>query len=162
MSVCVGIDLSSKAVDLVRLDENKDEATWVRLLLDGAKAWDRIRQIRGLMPPGSMFWDDVYLVAIERPFIRAGQDVVRLAEGAVLACIPAHLQAWEVSVSQWKKALGIPIREKPDASAFPGMLYTSGPNGEVWPQDAFDALGVALYARETNANGIAQALWGAA
>lgn len=155
----LGIDLSSRAIDLVLLDENRDRAEWTRITLEGASAFDRAREIHDLMPqPGWYQAHGVYLIAIERPFVRAGQDVIRLVQGCVLASLPRDLPVWEVSVSQWKKALGVPIREKPDASVFPGMEYLSGPNGEVWQQDALDALGVALYARNLNAQAITEAL----
>ncbi len=154
MSVIVGIDLSSKAIDIVRLDEDKDEAAWLRVDLGGLNAFERTRNIQVAMPKGS-FWDDVYMCAMERPFVKFGQDVIRLAQGATLACIPRNVEVWEVAVSQWKKHLSIPIREKPAWDRFPMSFHR-----ENWPQDALDALGVALYAREVNASGIAKALAG--
>ena len=48
------------------------------------------------------------------------------------------------------------IRIKPTWQEFPGMKFY--PEAVIFPQDAFDALGVALYARDTNARGIADAL----
>jgi hypothetical protein len=152
MSVCVGIDLSSRAIDLVRLDEDNDEAAWTRIELAGGNAFERTRSIPVSMPHGS-FWDDVYLCAMERPFVRFGQDVIRLAQGATLACVPRNVEVWEVAVSQWKKHMSIPIRDKPSWDRFPMSFQRMN-----WPQDALDALGVAIYARETNADGVAAQL----
>lgn len=154
---CVGIDLSTRAIDLVAIDENTARAQWSRIHLEGDGAFARCRQIAASMPLAS-YWDDVYLVAIERPFIRRGQDIVRLAQGAVLAGIPVHVPVWEVSVSQWKHHAGIPTRAKPARSTFPGVTF----NRPVEHQDTYDALGVALYARDLNAAGVAKALQGAA
>lgn len=155
----LGIDFSSFAADLVLLDENADQAVWRRVTLPGATAFERTRELHARMPPPSWYVDnDVYLVGLEKPFFRNGQDMVRLVEGAILACLPRALTVWEVSPSQWKPRLQLPIREKPDARAFAGMEYTSGPNGEAWPQDAYDALGVAVYCRDLNAEIVAGAL----
>jgi hypothetical protein len=148
----LGIDLSSRAIDLVLLDENADRAQWTRIELEGDTAFERARDVAEKMPqPGWYEAHGVYLCAIERPFVRRGQDVIRLVQGAVLAEIPRELHVWEVSVSQWKKALGVPIREKPDARAFGTFSFAAPP---IWAQDAYDALGVALYARDENARGI--------
>jgi hypothetical protein len=143
--------------------ENENRASWTRIDLEGATAFERARDVAEKMPqPGWYEAHGVYLCAIEKPFFRKGQDMIRLVQGCVLAAIPRELHVWEVSPSQWKPALGVPIREKPDATHFPGMEYVSGPNGEAWTQDAFDSLGVAAYARDLNAAAIASALKGAA
>lgn len=148
----VGIDVSSRAIDLVRLNENHDEAEWLSVPLTGHAAWDRVRLIADRMPPAG-WWADVYLCAIERPFARARQDVVRLAQGAALACIPTRVETWEVTPATWKQHLGLKQTEKPSWSAFPSSFFD-----EYWDQNARDALGVALYARDVNAAGIAAAL----
>ncbi len=152
--VVVGIDISTRAIDLVRLDENDDRAEWLSVPLVGETAWDRVRSIRQRMP-GSSWWDNVYLAAIEKPFGHSRDGTIRLAQGAVLACIPHHLELWEVAPATWKKTLGIPIRDKPSWAHFARSLHDY-----TWPQDARDALAVALYARDLNAAGIANALAG--
>jgi len=149
------LDLSSKAIDLVLLDENADLAEWTRIELQGPTAFERARDVSEKMPqPGWYEANEVYLVAIERPFVSHGQDVIRLVQGVVLAEIPRDLEVWEVTPSQWKKALGIPIREKPTADSFPGVVLPGLP----WAVDGYDALGVAAYARDTNAEAVARAL----
>lgn len=158
----LGIDLSSKAIDLVLLDENADRATWTRIDLEGATAFERARDVANKMPQPSWYIDrGVYLIALERPFVRFGQDVIRLVQGCVLGSLPADLPCWEVAVSQWKKALGIPIKEKPSVVSFGNFTFTVD-SDTFWPQDAFDALGVALYARDINAAAIERQLKGAA
>lgn len=151
MSAVVGIDLSSRAIDLVHLDENHDEAAWLSVPLDAGNAWDRTRQIPERMPASS-WWDTVYLCAIEKPFgpSRLAQSVLMRAQGAILAAIPQRIQVWEVTPDEWKHHLGIPRTEKPDWTRFAVSLHD-----HTWPQDARDALGVALYARDTNAAALA-------
>lgn len=154
----LGLDFSSFAVDLVLLDENADRAVWRRVTLPGKTAFDRTRELHDRMPPPSWYIDnDVYLVGLEKPFFRNGQDMVRLVEGAILACLPRSLAVWEVSPSQWKPRLHLPIREKPAAGAFVGMEFASAGDAK-WPQDAYDALGVAVYCRDLNAEIVAGAL----
>jgi hypothetical protein len=49
----LGIDLSSRAIDLVLLDENEQRAQWQRVELEGATAFDRARDVANKMPqPG--------------------------------------------------------------------------------------------------------------
>jgi hypothetical protein len=158
----LGIDLSSRFIDLVLLDENSDRAEWTRIVLEGATAFERAREVAEWMPqPGWYEAHGVYLIALERPFVRRGQDVIRLIQGCVLAELPRALEVWEVSPSQWKNALGVPMRDKPTSLTFPEF---GADHGELayWPTDALDALGVALYARDTNAALVARALGGAA
>jgi hypothetical protein len=160
----LGIDLSSKAIDLVLLAENSDTASWTRINLEGASAFERARDVAEKTPqPGWYEAHGVYLIALERPFVRFGQDVIRLVQGCVLGALPTDVLVVEVAVSQWKKHLGVGIRDKPTAADFPGFeLAVADPeqlerDGSI-PQDAFDALGIARYARDVNAQAISDAL----
>jgi hypothetical protein len=64
---------------------------------------------------------------------------------------------WEIAPQTWKAALGF-SRRKPAWDDYPAI-----PVGvAAWPQDAIDAYGLALYARDSNAAGVAKALQGAA
>jgi len=160
----LGIDLSSKAIDLVLLDENRNASTWTRIDLEGATAFERARDVAAKMPqPGWYEAHGVYLVAIERPFSASRNDVVRLVEGCVLAEIPHGLDVWEIAPQTWKAHIGFRGRGKPTRDAFPGILLTSRTyyGGLLVldpPQDALDALGVALTARDQNAALIAAQL----
>ena len=107
--------------------------------------------------PGWYEAHGVYLVAIERPFSASRNDVVRLVEGCVLGEIPHGLDVWEIAPQTWKAHIGFRGKGKPSLADFPTLdTYPFLP--EDWPQDALDALGVALYARDTNAAMIAKAL----
>lgn len=150
----VGIDLSSRAIDIVRVQENDYTADWLSLPLHGLTAWDRTRDISRQMPTSSWF-DDVYLCAIEKPFgpSRRGQAVLMRAQGAVLAAIPERIPVWEVTPDESRRHLGIPNARKPQWPDLPASLFD-----DYWSQDARDALAIALYARDVNAQGIARAL----
>lgn len=150
----LGIDLSSRAIDLVLLDENQQRAQWQRVELDGATAFDRARDIAEKMPqPGWYEAHGVYLIAVEEPMGFQSRVLYRV-QGAILACLP-DVPVWEVRPAAWKNALGLKQTEKPNGTDFPGMHTAVH---EAWPQDALDALGVALYARDLNAAGVAKKL----
>ena len=160
MSSVVGIDLSSRAVDLAKLDESADHAIHTRISLERdkrAKAWDRTLLVPELMPKAG-YWDDVYLVAIEIPF-GAGTGAVagiNRVVGAVAASLPAQLRepyrCWAVRPGEWRTWLG--LHGKPDVQLIEQLgLVLEGPYAAS--QDARDALCIAYYARETNAAALA-------
>jgi len=155
MTSVVGIDLSSRAVDLAALDETTGHATHTRISLERDKratAWERTLALPELMPPTS-FWDDVYLAAIEAPY-GAGHGTVAVLNrivGALAATIPVR-PLWVVRPDEWKRSLG--VRGKPDAETVEQLgLTLEGPYAAS--QDARDALCIAYYARETNARALA-------
>lgn len=180
----VGIDLSTKAIDLVKLSEDSNRAEWVRCELAGATAWERAMSVREALTNGmyrrewpmelngrdAFWWDDVYLVAIERP-VNDQKRVLRLIQGAVIASLPAKLRqphcCWEIHPSTWKAGLG--LKGKPtndDLAGFePDMMTCTTPelvrawltDGEE-AQNARDAYCLALYARDTNARAVEKAL----
>lgn len=152
----LGIDLSSRAVDLVLLDENEQRASWTRVDLEGATAFERTRDVAQKMPqPGWYEAHGVYLCAIEEP-VGFQSRVLYRVQGAILACLP-DVPVWELRPATWKNALGIKQTEKPAIGSFPGFRFEVDALG-WWPQDAYDALGVALYARDTNARAVARTL----
>lgn len=178
MSAVVGIDLSSKAIDLVKLDETSNAAEWVRCELAGKTAWERTLNIRGALPTRQEdwstglwepnWWDDVYLVAIEKP-VNDQRRVLRLVQGAIVASLPARLRqprtCWEVHPSTWKSALG--LKGKPtlvevramaggfDIGLPPKGTPASGQAFNAAFQNALDAYCLALYARTEKAKGVA-------
>jgi hypothetical protein len=154
----LGIDFSTFAIDLVLVSENANRAAWHHITLHGPDAFERVRTIPANMPPASWYDDHgVYLVGLERPFSDSRNDIIRLAEGAILASIPSRIHAREVAPQTWKAHIRHRGRGKPATTAFPPFLRT--PVGG-WRQDAIDALGVALYVRDDNADLIAKQLGG--
>lgn len=157
MSVVVGVDLSTVAVDLVRLDETGNDAHWEHLHLEGKTAFDRLRQVRRVMP-GPSWYDDVYLVAVEAPMSR-GQSgtLAKLSRvlGAVVACVPAPLVVWEVAPAAWRRELGLSGHASKEQVA-EAVDDLRGLARTLWPQDALDAYAVAYYARELNARALAR------
>jgi hypothetical protein len=165
MPSVVGIDLSTRAIDLVKLEEDSNRAEWVRCELHGETAWERALSVRDALI--NLTWrdwfDDLYLVAIERP-VNDQKRVLRLIQGAILASLPAQLRqphcCWEVHPSTWKAELG--LKGKP---AWSDILTIAGPvahvellRGIAWDQNARDAYCLAMFARDTNARAVEKAL----
>ncbi len=166
MSTVLGIDLSSRNIDLVWLDEDGPGARWARLPLAGPTSFARCRAVRAAMPPATAY-DGCYLAAIERPRTQSMVSAAALFPvfGAVLSCLPAALEVWDVLPQHWKQGLGLGGNASKEeaarevyALAEPAVLgwATNGMRGPVQdvPQDALDAWAVAFYARELNARGI--------
>jgi hypothetical protein len=157
VSSTVGIDLSSRQLDLVKLDE-QNLATHLVVSLEPAgktaSAWERTLLLPSLMPP-SEWWDDVYLLAIEAPYGPGTGTVAILNRivGAIAARLPPTLRVpercWIVRPDEWKTRLN--IQGKPseqDMLRLPLILWTNRPAPAT--QDARDALCLAYFARETN------------
>ena len=163
MSCVVGIDLSSRAIDLAYVDENENTARWSRCHLTGAGAWARTLSI-GNLHGDSLIFEDVYLIAIEAPYGRgqAGtQAVLNRVVGAVAASLPAELRqperCWIVRPDEWKRGLG--LSGKPSRTAIEQLLRPMH-DWEQIPDDqnARDAACLALWARDTNARAVREAL----
>ena len=165
MSSYVGIDLSTHAVDLVKLDEESDRAEWVRVPLTGETAVDRARSYRWIDAPpiqgartwNSWWWDDVILCALEDPAGRGDTRKIARVQGVVLATIPARVHTWVLQPAEWRKACGLPGNcPKESVREWTTRLWY-GPLDDVkrcvpddWPQDACDAYAIAYAARAIN------------
>lgn len=172
MSV-VGVDLSTRALDLVKLADDTGRAEWVRVELDGADAWARTLGVRGLsrLRLGhedsweTWWWDDVHLVAIEAPYGRgqAGTNaLLNRVVGAVCASLPAKLRSpercWLVPPHEWKKGLG--LKGKPTYLDLVRLVGTSAPYRAASPreedaQHGRDAFCLAVWASRELERGIA-------
>jgi hypothetical protein len=151
MPSVLGIDVSSHAIDLVKLDETTNAATWRRIQLEGATAFDRLRSLR---MPWRTFYDDVYLIAIETPKTRFMPSAAAIfpVYGAVIAFIPSDLEVWPIHPTEWRKGIGLPGNaSKAECGDRVHQLHRPS---HVWAQDALDAYAVAYTARTINQRGI--------
>lgn len=165
MASVVGIDLSTKALDLVKLPEETNDALWERADLEGQDAWARTLTIRDALP-ASEWWEDVYLVAIEAPYGRmqgGTQAKLNRVVGAIVSALPASLRqpnrCWIVRPDEWKTELG--LKKKPTVEDVERLLpgcTLEGMQSTLWlhgAQDQWDALCLALFARRVNGCGVA-------
>lgn len=175
MSYYVGIDLSTHAVDLVKLDEDSDRAEWVRVPLVGEIAIDRARSYREhhreylkTRRPGWVekdgeqidatwvypFWDDVILCALEDPAGRGDTRKIARVQGVVIATIPSRVQVWTLQPAEWRRHCGLKgSASKDDVFAW-AMRHWPYKTGDLLctPQDAADAYCIAYAARAINAS----------
>jgi hypothetical protein len=143
--VIAGIDYSTRAVDVVLLDEDSDAATWHRFPLEGADAFDRAREVMYLNAwlGGVSFWDSVVAIGIEDPRGYGAGSLYRI-QGAILAELPRRTLVHPLIPSQWRKTVGLAGNaSKTDVKAF---VPTRAWNVD-WPQDACDAYLIALAPR---------------
>jgi Holliday junction resolvasome RuvABC endonuclease subunit len=156
MSSVLGIDLSSFAVELVKLDETTSAAGWTHVHLHGGNALQRLRDLPRQMPRwGSGWYDDVYLVAIEAPY-STGQagTLAKLSRvfGAITMCVPPRLEIWEIAPHDWRRELELPgnaTKERGNARA-----VELGAPRDWKDENAYDAFSVAWCARQINDRGI--------
>jgi hypothetical protein len=156
MSLVLGIDYSSHAIDIVSIDEDTLAAIWQRYDLNGHDAFERTRDVRWCL--GTAWkWDDVVAVGIEDPAGMVG-SVRALAriQGAILSQIPRDILVQPWQPSQWRKAVGLSGRAGKDdvarwasgqrhmCAVRAAVMKWPEVNLDPWPQDACDAYAVAL------------------
>jgi hypothetical protein len=147
-----GIDYSTRAVDVVLLDEETDAATWHRFELEGKDAFDRTRAIRDLFAGAPLSfrdkWEAVLAVGIENPGGKVGTGAMYRVQGAILTKIPRGTLVQPFPPASWRKTVGLPGNASKDAVAewatWKGGL---GAKAVFWPQDACDAYCIALATR---------------
>lgn len=116
MSSFAGVDLSSKAIDIVLLDEDGNRARHERRRLDlpSGGALARIRRVRDRMPARAEWRDQGVLeVCIEEPFARGnmrGQVPILMVIGAILQTIPPEIPLAIVRADDWRRVCDLPIR----------------------------------------------------
>jgi hypothetical protein len=153
VSKICGIDYSTRAVDVVLLDEDTDAATWYRFDLVGRDAFERARGVRRAM--GRVFggggdFDNVLAVGLEEPRGYNSGSLYRI-QGAILACLPRTLLVQPWVPSEWRKAVGLPGNaSKVDVFAWTARNYPQDWHDnyvDMCPQDAIDAQCLALATR---------------
>lgn len=156
----LGIDFSTKALDLVFLSENTDEPRWVRVALSGT--WKAARDASQFDWARELEEAGVYLLAIEQPYGAGQTSIAALhrVQGAILASLPLNFdddQIWLMHPSEWKAAAGLKgnasTQKEPGRSQLLQWACSVGA-GEDWPVDAAAALAMAWTAREINAEAI--------
>ena len=158
LSNYAGIDLSTRALDIVLLDEDSNRASWTRVELEGGDAWTRTLSIGALMPPPS-FWEQTVIASIEAPYGRGqagAQAALNRVVGAVAASLPSKLRVpercWIVRPDEWKHGLGLKHNQKPTFLDIERLSHGTGPVlPDVDDQNARDAYCLAMFARDTNA-----------
>jgi len=152
----VGIDLSSRALHLITLAEDTNDAYAhvVRLDTTRGAAVERIRRMRDRMPVRSSYSAyGVTLIAIEKPFHRqaAMSAVPSMVYGALLQLVPADLPLLELRADDWRRECALPLRgarsELKKASVrFARQMWEACPH--ALDDDTAEAFCIAWAARE--------------
>jgi len=144
-----GVDVSTKAIDLVLVPVEDGPPVWHHYPLTGTDAWERTRSIPSAMPDrASTFYDTVVAIGVENPAGLHGAHAVQRAVGAVLACLPplTLVQPWRPS--EWRKAVGLPGNcGKAHVMQHADLHRGYYGDSSHWPQDACDALCIAVATR---------------
>jgi hypothetical protein len=110
-SYVVGIDFSTRAVDLVKYDIDLRLAPlWDDLELEGDDAWDRTFTVADVVPSTAhSYWDDVVAIGIEDPRGHGAGRLYRV-QGGIMARIPERLRSSTIKLepSKWRKIVGLP------------------------------------------------------
>lgn len=154
-----GIDTDTKAIHLVTLDPDTDDADYHRYRLDvGPPGYHEKARRLPLLLPVRGAWRDagVSLIAIEEPFGDVFRGVVPLAviRGALLASLPRDEQCRVVMIPphEWKKwslGGGFPGKgnaRKDEVAEWVKATWTNRP-AEGLDHNACDAYAVAYAAR---------------
>lgn len=150
-----GCDLSTKAIDIVALDENNPaQCQHLRIPLNNPW-WTSATDMRLTFSLNRVYdWleqRNVYLVGVERPYGRQLNAVTSLHTilGAVLATLP--VTAFEVSPADMRRELGLP-GNCGKAAMHDTIANLIQPN-ITWPGDAYDAWAAAYAAMKINERG---------
>lgn len=148
-----GVDISSRAVDIVLLDDDTEQATWHHYALAGATPYERARDSCNVLPSRS-WWEDngVWLVGLEDPRGPHAHTMKALgaAVGAFLALLPRDLTVIPTIAQEWKRlTVGAPGAGK-DSVARWARAQLGQTDHETWNQDGYDAYAIARAVRVLN------------
>lgn len=149
MTLVAGVDYSSKAIDVVLLDESSEMATWHHFPLTGHDAFERVRDVHRAFNFPSGIWDNLLAVGIEDPRGYGAGSLYRV-QGAILAEIPWSVLVQPWIPGAWRKAVGLPGNATKDAITYfakERRIEHGASLFEQWPQDAYDAYCIALATR---------------
>jgi hypothetical protein len=151
----VGIDFSTRAIDLVELALDDETTTWWNHPMEGATLEDRIRYMDatdgdiplfGMPRRGSNIWDSVLAVGIERPIGRFSTDQLSMVLGALITRVPQRMLLKLWTPPAWKKECGLPGNcGKPVVKAWVDEQRPGHPL--LGSQDACDAFAIAYATR---------------
>lgn len=153
MSVA-GIDFSTRAVDIVLLDDDTADAEWHRYeITDKRGSFYAALNIRKTLPTRS-WWEThgVWLIGIEKPMSPHAISISALMriQGAILSRLPHDICTIETPPHEWKtETVGLSNATKQQVADWATAGARTG-----WPQDALDAYAIAHAVRQLNERGI--------
>jgi hypothetical protein len=162
----LGVDLSTKAIDLVALDEDNPsvcEHRRVELSDEDKQWWDSSRYMLGFLDnSGARRWmhdHRIFLVGVERPYGPSRLSIASLHTilGAFIASLPRGIKAFEVSPADMRRELGLPgnCAKQYVYNQVVDRLLAAGQEETLrdWPLDAYDAWAAGHAALRINERG---------
>lgn len=161
MSKVLGIDFSSKALDLALLDETTNKAEHTRVPLKGAESFAAALSVRQALRAAPIDFDSVYLIAVELPKARqfpAARSYGRI-EVALALALPRDTPTLWLTPAEWHREFvgkGNARKGEPPIKQQVWVRCAElGFHHDDW--NATDAYGVAWSGRALNERGIAAA-----
>jgi hypothetical protein len=157
----LGVDLSTKAIDLVALDEDNPARCEHRRVELSQGWWHSAGLMGHILRDGktaSWIWErNVFLAGVERPYGPSRQAIASLHTilGAFLASVPPGITAFEVSPADMRRELGLPGNCAKHKMHDRIMFYFSSHGGKLpySEPDAFDAWAAGFAALRINERG---------
>lgn len=155
-----GIDFSTRAIDVVLVDEDTCDAEWHRFDVTedpltgevSGDAFERARRVRHTLPR-TTWWEDkgVLAIGLEQPRGNYGTTPLFRMQGAILACLPTRLLVTPWNPSSWRHEVGLKGNATKHEIMFHAKCLLDPPDLNVtrtdWPQDAYDAYCIARATR---------------
>lgn len=151
-----GIDFSTRAIDVVLIDEDTHAAEWHRFdvtedALTGdicGDAFERARRVRHTLPKTS-WWEDEGVIAIglEQPRGNHGITPLFRMQGAILACLPTRILVTPWNPSSWRLEVGLKGNALKADVNLHALTLLGDQHVAGWPQDAYDAFCIARATR---------------
>lgn len=148
-----GIDVSTKQIAVVLLDDDTDEARSYTVEL-GPDLWEACKYMWENFPPLKL--RGTWLVGIEDPMGRHNMGTAKklgMVTGAVLSSLPLAVTVLPMPPTEWKReTCGVPMAKKDEVAAWVGRTWTNIP--ALVTQDELDAYAIAYAARAVNARAV--------
>lgn len=149
----VGVDVNATEINMASVDLETSQVS-KHLLMGATNAFGSARQMGKIMPHPS-WWEDVALVAIERPSGKFKNVIYAqgLVIGGFLALLPEGIIVQDFVPASWKKMIGL----GGDVGKEQVMAWASEFGAdETWDEHACDALAVCHAALVYNGAAIAE------
>ena len=147
-----GIDVSTKQIAVVLLDDDSDEAYASRFDLPSTGAQDAVEAVRA----GGAWELGAWLIGIEDPhgrFIRAIKSLGMVCGAVAAIQRPASVPILWLPPTEWKReTCGVPMAKKDEVAAWVGRTWPNIP--ALVDQDTIDAYAIAYAARKVNARAV--------
>lgn len=121
-----GIDYSTTGADVVILDADGGRAFHRQFTFFGKTSLARARNVPFALPSPD-YWRDMGVVqfAIEQPMSRGMNALIPLMRtlGAIHACLPPHIDVWEITAVDWRRELGLKMTAKREVSKAEALAF---------------------------------------